>query len=114
MIPPPTQFAPGSRLVSRADYRKIKRLTRDEVMQVANVLLKSSVEGLEKLAQDNTAPVIVSTFAHVILRIRHQGDLEGLLLLLDRIIGSDVDASLRGSGGPSVTISIPSNGRDTK
>lgn len=92
-------------------------------MQVMNVLLKSNLIGIKKLATDETAPVLISAFARIFLRIHENGDLQSLLLIIDRVVGSapaggraaDIERHVNSPAFDcGVDIEIPANGKEAK
>lgn len=98
-------------------FRALKTLTKKELVDVTNVLIKGDMDGLRRLANDSHAPALLSTIASVMVRIHASGDMDAFDKLLNRIIGKPRDenahgGSIGGNHGSTVIVKLPSNGRE--
>ncbi len=96
-------------------YTQFKKLTRDQLQEMANLLLWGNMEALKALQHDPTASALASTISSVIVKIHEKGDVHSLDVLLNRMIGKvkeTIELSPNEDGKPIVQITLPSNGRE--
>lgn len=95
-------------------YTQFKKLTRDQLQEMANLLLWGNMEALKKLQDDPTASALACTISSVILKIHEKGDVHSLDVLLNRMIGKvkEVIETNNADDKPIVQIILPSNGRE--
>ena len=91
-----------------------KQLTREQLQEVADVMLWGNITHLKSLEKDPSASALVAMLASVAVRIHEKGDMYAFDLLLNRILGK-VSNKVEVSGataGQVVQITLPSNGRE--
>lgn len=96
-------------------YTQFKKLSRDQLQEMANLLLWGNMDALIKLRDDPTASALAATIASVIVKIFEKGDVHSLDVLLNRMIGKvkeTIELAPNADGGPIVQIVLPSNGRE--
>lgn len=100
--------------------KRIKALTKVELVEIGNMLLKATYRELKKLSTDQNAPALHALLAGICIRLREKGDMTGFDKFLDRLIGKvRENVGVEHSGfvaAPTarVVITMPSNGREAK
>lgn len=100
------------------EMRMIKNLSKQELKDVANLVIKGNIKALLNIKDDDDATVLKRMLASVAVRIINKGDMHDLDVLLNRLIGK-VKEELDLTGdmthrGARVTVTLPSNGREAK
>lgn len=92
----------------------MKKLTRDELEEIANVLIKGNQDDLDLILASRKVSLIQKMIATVAYKILERGDMDALDKLLNRLIGKvkdTVDISSNAIGGTTVILKMPDNGR---
>ncbi len=96
-------------------YTQFKKLTRDELQTMANMLLWGNMDNLKLVRDDPTASALAATIASVVVKIFERGDVHSLDVLLNRMIGKvkeTIELAPNADSSPIVHIVLPSNGRE--
>jgi hypothetical protein len=99
------------------ELKAVQNLTRKELVDTANILIKSSVQDLERLSKDRTLSGLQSIIVSIALRVKRDGDMVAFDRMLDRLIGKvkdEVEFSGSVLNQPQVIIQLPANGREIK
>lgn len=96
----------------------MKKLTKLELEEIANLIIKGTLADLETLMKNKQTTVIKAMIAGVAVKTIKNGDHGALNALLDRLLGK-VKENHHFTGGaavvaPTVIVTIPSNGREAK
>ena len=94
--------------------KAVKKLTKDELEDIASLVIKSTVEDLRKILKDPDTTAIRVMIVRVVIKIIEKGDMDSLDKLLNRMIGKvkdKVDVTGNGIFPTTVVIDIPDNGR---
>lgn len=78
---------PKGRQIENPEMKKIKNLTREELVEVGSLVLKGSVDELRAIAKDGKATALKCMVAAVAVRTISKGDPQALDALLNRLIG---------------------------
>lgn len=106
---------PGGRPVDPPELKKLKNLTRTELVEVGNLVIKNDLKALKAIGKDENASVLKVMIAAVAVKTIEQGDMYKLDLLLNRLVGKVSDKlELEGAVAPQVIVTLPSNGREVK
>ena len=94
----------------------MKKLTIEELQDIAALIIKGDLVELRKILKDPTQTVIRLMIASVAVRSIERGDMSAIDKLLDRLLGK-VKTQIDHSGIPSgtsntVIIGLPDNERD--
>lgn len=73
------------------DLKKLRRLTREQVVEIGSLVLEKKVSELRRIARSKKAPSLQAWFAAVAYRAIMTGDATHYDRLLDRIIGKVKD-----------------------
>lgn len=95
----------------------MKKLTKQELEDVASMIIKGSIADLEILMKNKQTTVLKAMIAGVAIKTIKSGDSSALNALLDRLVGKVKDhLHHSGSTGPAPTVilKLPSNGREAK
>ncbi len=101
----------------------MKALTKSELMEIANLVVKGDTVALRKIIDDakNNVPgvgTLQAWVAGVAMKGISKGDMGALDVLLNRLIGKVKDeVNFTGdvpNNAPQVIVTIPSNGREAK
>lgn len=94
---------------------KLKNLTKVELVEVGNLIIKGSVSQLQRMAKAKEASVLAVMTAAICARVIEKGDYHAWNAILDRLIGK-VKEELHHSGSidgnTRVIVTLPSNGRE--
>ena len=94
--------------------KSVKKLTKDELEDIASLVSKSTVEELRQILKDPDSTAIRVMVVRVVIKIIERGDMDSLDKLLNRMIGKvreKVDVTGNGVFPTTVVIDIPDNGR---
>lgn len=96
--------------------RALKNLTRNELVEVGNLIIKNNMRDLKKLAKDDDATVLQRMLAAVASKVVATGDQAALEVLLNRFVGKVKDeVEMTGTGilssAPQIIVTLPDNGR---
>lgn len=96
--------------------KAVKKMTKEELGKIGQLVLDGDYETLVELAGDREASVLTQMFASVCLRIINKGDASALDMLLNRIVGKVKDELDVGGTGLAarVVVTLPANGREAK
>lgn len=95
----------------------MKQITKEELQDIASLIIKGNVEALKEVRHSMGASAIRVAIVSVVLKIIERGDMIALDKLLDRLIGkvkSEVDLHASGLMPTTVVLRIPDNGRTSK
>lgn len=100
-------------------FKALANLTKKELADVSNVLIKGDMKGLRRIADDETAPAMLCLVASVMIKIYDRGDMQAFDMLLNRLIGKVKDelhhgGSIGGNSNGTVVVTLPSNGREVR
>jgi hypothetical protein len=96
--------------------KMLKNLTKTELVEIGNLVVKGNLTELRAIAKDESCPVIKAMIASIAVKIISKGDVHALDILLNRLIGKVKD-EVEHTGRldmPIVQITMPSNGREKK
>lgn len=96
--------------------RMIRHLTKAELVEIGNLVIKNNMEELKKIGKDPNASVIKTMLAAVAVKIITKGDMHALDVLLNRLVGKVKD-EVEHTGtlhAPQVVVTLPSNGREVR
>ncbi len=108
---------PAGRPKDPPEMRRLKNLTKQELVDVGNIIVKGNMDDLKNIKGDPEASVLKTMIAAIAARVIRQGDMHALNVLLDRLIGKvkdEVRNEHHISNLPMVTVTLPSNGREAK
>lgn len=96
------------------ELKKIRKLTKDELAEVANLIIYSSYDDLQRLLEDRqNTPALHLMVLGVVKRIIVKGDMHALQELLNRLIGKvRDDVHIVNEAIARIVVTIPSNGRE--
>lgn len=96
------------------ELRELKTLTKKELVDVGNIIVKGDVANLKKIAADESATVLQRMLASVTARIISKGDMQALDVLLNRLVGKVKDEVKLGGelNLPQVIVTLPSNRKE--
>lgn len=96
----------------------LKRLTKDELEEIANIIIRGNRADLERIAKDPATSNIQALVASAVIKIMKTGDIYMLDTLLNRLIGKVKDTVHHTGDGsiapPTVIVKLPDNGRTAK
>lgn len=100
------------------EMKKLRTLTRAELVEIGNMVLKNNIKHLKEISKDEDATVIKRMLASIAYRIMIEGNMEAFDRLLNRMIGK-VEDNVKFTGavpGSAVRINVtlPDNGRTAK
>lgn len=100
------------------EMRKLRTLTRAELVEIGNLVLKNNIKQLKAISKDDDATVLKRMLASIAYRIIIEGNMEAFDKLLNRMIGK-VQDDVKFTGipqGPTarVVVTLPDNGRSVK
>lgn len=96
------------------DKARIKNLTKTELVEIGNLVVKGNIDALKKLAKAPGTPVITVWLAAICVKGIEKGDVGALDVLLNRLIGRVKEEVNLTSNLPQVVVNLPSNGREAK
>lgn len=91
-----------------AEEKALKKLTKEELIEIGNIIVKGDMDQLKAIAKDPKASVIQVMIASVAAKTIAKGDMHALDILLNRLVGKVKDEiDLTGTFKPApVTIDI--------
>lgn len=96
----------------------MKKLTKVELEEIANLIIKGTLADLEALMKSKQTTVIKAMIAGVAVKTIKNGDHSALNTLLDRLIGKVKEqhhfTGVQAAPPATVVVNIPSNGREAK
>ncbi len=105
---------PAGKKPDPPELKRLKNLTKAELVDVGNLIIKGDVGTLQRLAKDPQATVLQRMLAAVAAKIINKGDMQSLDVLLNRMVGKVKDEVALTSNLPQVVVNLPSNGREVK
>lgn len=118
-----TRFKPGNcanpkgAAAHNPQVKALRRLTEEQLIEIANVIVQGNVEQLRAISKDPNASVLKTWIASIAAKGIASGDIGILETLLTRLIGSprrDITEPEQASiPRVQVRITIPSNGRES-
>lgn len=105
---------PLGRAIEDPATRVIRNLTKSELVDVGNLVVKGDYEALKALAKAPKATVLQRMLASVAVKIIERGDMHSLDILLNRMVGRVKEEVALTSNIPQVVVNLPSNGREAK
>lgn len=97
------------------ELKAIKRMTKEELVDIGSLVVKGDVANLKAIAADPKATVIRVMLAAVAVKIINKGDMHALDILLNRLVGKVKDEiKFEGGAPPQITLTLPDNGRTAK
>lgn len=75
----------------KPELRAIKRLTEDELVEIGSMIVKGSIEELQRVGKDKNCSAIKAMMAAVAVKAINKGDHMALDALLNRIVGKVKD-----------------------
>jgi hypothetical protein len=98
--------------------REIRNLTKKELVDIGNLIIKGDLPALKKLANaKKDVPGLTMWIASVCVKGIERGDVAALDILLNRLVGKVKDETLMTaeiSAAPQIIVTLPSNGREAK
>ncbi len=113
------QFEPGHSGTNLPDKlstiinRSLKGLTKKELLEAANLVIKGNINELIYLSRCEDASSLHVMLASVVKRVIQKGDMHALDTLLNRLVGKVKD-EVEHTGNmnlPQVIVTLPDNGR---
>jgi hypothetical protein len=105
---------PNGRPPDPPALKKLKNLTKAELVDVGNMVIKGDHDALKKLAKAPKATVLQRMLASVAVKVIEKGDMHSLDILLNRMVGKVKDEVAFTGNVPQVVVNLPSNGREAK
>ncbi len=78
---------PLGRAIEDPAMRMVRHLTKQELVEIGNLVIKNNMKQLQAIAKDPNASVIKTMIASVAVKIVTRGDMQALDVLLNRLIG---------------------------
>lgn len=95
--------------------RELKKITLETIKQMVEDLATKSPAELEAIYQDKNQPIFEAWFAKIAATGINDNDMGRMRFLLEYSAGKVPDKTDNTHrGGPAITITMPSNGRDAK
>ncbi len=97
--------------------KRLKNLTKTELIDIGNLVIKGNIVELKAIAKNPDATVIQTMLASVAVKIIEKGDMSALDVLLNRLVGKvkeEIHASIDQANPPQIIVTLPSNGREAK
>ena len=94
--------------------KKMRQLTAEEFAEIANLIIKGSIEELRAISKDESQSALRVMIAAVAVKTISKGDMDALDKLLNRLVGKVKDhVQVTGmNGGPQVILTMPLNGSE--
>lgn len=100
------------------ELREIRNLTKKELVDLGNLVIKGDLPALKKIADAKKGvPVLTIWLAKICVKGIERGDVAALDILLNRLVGKVKDETLMTaeiSAAPQIIVTLPSNGREAK
>ena len=96
--------------------KMMRQLTAEEFAEIANLIIKGSIDELKAIAKDSKQTALRVMIASVAVKVIHKGDMGALDTLLNRLVGKVKErVEVTGANGaPQVIAYIPDNGKAAK
>ncbi len=109
---------PGGRPKDPPELKKIRQLSRQELVEIGNLVIRADVNELKKIRKDGTTGALKAMVVAIALRAIVKGEHHAFEALMTRLIGK-VHDEIKHTGLPAapaqtVIFNIPSNGREAK
>jgi len=98
------------------DLKAVKNLTKKELVEIGNLIIKNDVATLRALAETETISTLKRMIVSVALRVIQNGDMAAFDVLLNRLVGKVKD-EIHHQGdinAPQIIVTMPDNGRSAK
>ncbi len=106
---------PAGGRVLLPEEKLFKNLTKKELVEVGNYVIKGDLNALKKMASRPGATVLQIMLAAVCIKVIQKGDMHQLDILLNRLVGKVRDEiHATGTVDARVIVSLPSNGREVR
>lgn len=95
----------------------VKLLTKQELVQVANIILRKDLAAIKEYSKTPGVSVLQLMVASVAAKIIREGNMDALDKLLNRLIGKvkdEVEHSGSITNPAQVIVTMPGNGREAK
>lgn len=112
----PAVIKPPAHSVNQ-ELTQFRNLTKRELIQIGNLVVKGSYTQLTELAESKQATVLHLMLASVCEYIIKTGNMITLDKLLDRLIGKvrdEIKLETEAVNPPQVIVTLPSNGREVR
>lgn len=95
------------------EHKKLKQLTASEFAEIANLIVKGSIDQLITISKNKDEVALKVMLAAIAVKIMNKGDMDAMDKLLNRLVGKVPDKlNVRDeSTMPRVVITLPDNGR---
>lgn len=97
-----------------SEMRMLKKLTKEELKEVGNLVLMNNVDELRKIGRDPNASALKTMLASVCVRVISKGDMQAFDTLLNRLIGKVKDEIEHTGSNLRVNLTLPRNGTEKK
>lgn len=98
------------------DLKRLKNLTKAELVDVGNLIIRGSYMELEKLSKDPKESALRRMVAAQAMRAINSGDTHAFEAILNRLVGKVKDEIMQQMEirTPQVIVTLPDNGRSAK
>ncbi len=104
---------PAGRPQVLPEEKLFKNLTKKELIEVGNYVIKGDLTALKNMAKRPGATVLQIMLAAVCIKVIQKGDMHQLDILLNRLVGKVRDEiHATGVVDAKVVVNLPSNGRE--
>ncbi len=114
LIPKGVSGNPNGRPALSPELKKFKNLTKKELVEVGNLVIKGDLDALRAVAKKPGATVLQIMLAAICIKVIQKGDMSTLDILLNRLVGKVRDEVHNTGNASSVVVTLPSNGREVK
>lgn len=107
---------PSGRPADPPELKRLKNLTKAELVEIGNLVVKGDMKSLLQISKDPKATVIKTMLAAVAVKVIQKGDMHSLDVLLNRLVGKVKD-EIEHTGSlnpPQVIVRMPGNGTEKK
>jgi hypothetical protein len=91
--------------------KKMRQLTAEEFAEIANLIIKGSIEELRAIAKDDSQSALRVMIAAVAVKTIQKGDMNALDTLLNRLVGKVKEHVEHTNSDVQVILTMPDNGR---
>lgn len=107
---------PNGRPKDPPGLSKLKNLSRVELVEVGNLVIKNDIKKLKAIAHPDSGESVLKTMiAAVCVKVIQKGDMHALDILLNRLVGKvkdEIEHKGNALGGGKIIVHMPSNGRE--
>lgn len=98
------------------ELKKLKNLTKSELVDVGNLIIRGNFKELEKLSKDPNETALRRMVAAQVMRAISSGDTTAFEAILNRLVGKVKDEVMQQMEirTPQVIVTLPDNGRNAK